>query len=246
MSTLAEIIAARKAKGQSKEEPKSAGIKAEEKELAKVDTKAIKEHAADHAAAINMLADPVKEEPAIAPAPKPMSFAEKMALKRKEQEAAKVTTITAPAKDAVLSQEKDSSPKEQAPVTTAPAQDALSSSAAPVTTPVSEGITTGEEVSVETRQAYADIKEKIDMLNDMSDTNLEGAMKELKAALMKNPAAVSLMEDSDIGQMVIALRRYTGQAIVEAQKDKRNGRKTKDKPVDLSDPAAIAAVFDEL
>jgi hypothetical protein len=171
-----------------------------------------------------------KEEVASAPSPKSLSFAEKMLLKKQQETAQAQNT----------------------PVAQAVKQ--LEEKPAPIPAKEDTGITTTEQPSTEidpvavdpvVAQAYSDIKEKIERLSLASDTDLKSAMKDLKAALMKNPAAVSLMEDTDIGQMVIALRKITGEALAEAAKEKKPGRKAKEN-VDLSDPDKVAAIFDEL
>lgn len=93
-------------------------------------------------------------------------------------------------------------------------------------------------------QAYADISQKIEALLSLSDTPLENAMKDLKKALLTNPNAVALMEDTDFGKMVIALRNLTKEAAVENLKEKVAGKKSKNK---LSlDPDAVALAFEEI
>ena len=261
MANLAELLAAKRAKEDAAKGLIDAVANEADKNPTGYAPKELKDAAQTAVNALmetKTISDPKKEEPANTAVPKPMSFAEKMALRRKEQEAQKTES-----KDSVNSGgdtiHKEEVPKEQAPVNTAPAQDALPSSAKPADIPASvdTGTSTQQqeqtqdtEVSPEARQAYADIKAKLEVLNSMSGTDLESSMKELKKALMANPAAVSLMEDSDIGQMVIALRKITGETIAEAAKEKKNGNSNgngrKTKQVDLSDAAAVAQIFDEL
>lgn len=93
-------------------------------------------------------------------------------------------------------------------------------------------------------QAYADIKPRIDALLSLSDTPLENAMKDLKKALLANPNAVALMEDTDFGKMVIGLRNMTKEAAVESLKEKISGKKSKSK-MNL-DPDAVALAFEEI
>ena len=232
MASLQEILAAKKAaaladKPTAPVEQKPADTK-EEKPVTTITME-------------KTVAEPVKEEEPAVAAPKPLTFAEKMALKkRQEEEQQKVKT----------SQE-------------APVQVASSLDVGLAATPVSEDTKTPstqlkpqtqqekievaeDKVSPQTEQAYADIKERIDLLSAMSDTDLPNAMSNLKKALMQNPAAVSLMEDMDIGKMVVALRRVTGEALAEAAKEKKPGRKAKEVQVDLTNPDVVAAVFDEL
>lgn len=92
----------------------------------------------------------------------------------------------------------------------------------------------------ETPHGVVDLRPKIAELADLSGEDLTNAMKELKAALMHNPSAVSLMLPEDIGEMVAALRRITGQAITEATKPKKE---KKAKALSLEE---MNAAFDEL
>jgi len=220
MPTMAEILAAKRAASSSLPDTKTQAIAA---------VQPVEE---------NKEAEVPKQE-----SPKPLSFAEKMALKKMEE--AKKTengTITGSGTNTIPNEV----PKASAPV---PSVSQSVEGAAPIR--VSGDTTTTSDVSnraednPEVAQAYADIKVKIERLAEASDTDLKNAMKELKAALMKNPAAVSLMEDTDIGQMVIALRKITGEALVEAAKEKKAGRKPKEQ-IDLSDASKVAAIFDEL
>lgn len=254
MPTLAEILAAKKAAQQPATTP--APTPAPPKSFEKVEVDPAVASAVQAQMDVKTVAEPVKEEPATAPAKK-LSFAEMMALKKQQNttpsaEQKPSTNTTGNGENTI----PDSSPKPVAPTaTTAPVQAATSSPAVPAPSPVSVATTTpqsettlssNEEASPEARQAYADIKEKINLLNTMSGDDLKNAMSNLKKALMANPAAVSLMEDSDIGQMVIALRKVTGETIAEASAEKKPGRKAKTKEVDLSNPDIMAQVFEEL
>lgn len=173
---------------------------------------------------------------------KPLSFAEKMALKRAQDAAAQNTSSPATATSTTATE----SPKAEAPITSpAPSAEMRESPAANI--PVSNDTTTPkQDADPETAQAYADIAARIKALNDLSDTPLENAMKELKKALMANPNAVSLMLDTDYGQMVIALRRLTKQDQIEAEADKKKGGNGRKKKVDFTNPDEVQAVFDEL
>jgi len=101
------------------------------------------------------------------------------------------------------------------------------------------------EASPVDQQAYYDIKAKINMLSDMSEANLPGAMKELKGALLKNPQACYLILPQDIGQMVIALRTMKNEAVVEATTAKEKGPKKVKASKQLT-AEEIAQAFDEL
>lgn len=85
----------------------------------------------------------------------------------------------------------------------------------------------------ETKQAYVDLKERIDNLVNLADTDLKNAMTELKKALMQNTNAVALMLPSDIGQMVIALRKMTGVELAKAE-EKKTGKKASKKEATLT------------
>ena len=182
--------------------------------------------------------EPVKEEPAIVAAPKQLSFAEKLALKR-----AAVPTASAviPAAAAIAQNTEAISPIASLAETPEAAAPAVKVDEASI-------LRTGAialDVPPEVAQAASDIKERIASLSAKVDSDLKNAMSELKKALMANPAAVSLMEDTDIGQMVIALRKITGETITEVQKD--GTKKTKKiKEVDLSDAGVVASVLEEL
>lgn len=205
-----------------------------------------------------------KEEPAVA-APKALSFKEMMELKKKQKEATESaqqspapSVVQQDAKPApILALDDTTTPKQAEPkeISTAVSTAKPELSASEIEESMRTGmldprldpnITPKEEVSTEIAQAAADIKAKINLLNEKSGEDLPNAMKELKAALMKNPAAVDLMEDTDIGKMVIALRKITGEAIADAAKEKKPGRKPKNVAVDLTDPSVVAQIFDEL
>lgn len=100
-------------------------------------------------------------------------------------------------------------------------------------------------VSMEDQQAYIDIKTKINMLSTMSDDSLKDAMTDLKKALLKNPQACYLILPHDIGEMVIALRAMKNEAVVEAATAKEKGPK-KAKASKALTASEIAAAFDEL
>lgn len=158
---------------------------------------------------------PLATEPEPAPAPtapsKPLSFAEKMALRKKEVEAAQAAPPKKEEKPA-LEIDPDTIPEDP-----------------------------------EDAQAYVDIKQRIHVLEDLFDDDLQNAMSELKAALKKNPNAVSLMLYSDVGKMVTALRRMAGIQLEAKTTGKKPGKKkTEVKAVDFSKltPEQIADAID--
>lgn len=115
--------------------------------------------------------------------------------------------------------------------------------AAPVPIPVKE--TQPIETATDAEKVYyQEIKPKIDLLSSCPDADLGNAMSVLKAALMSNPAATELMLDTDIGELVKALRRRTGEAITAAPLKEKKPKKQKQ--IDLSDPTVMASVLDEL
>jgi len=206
---LAEILAAKKAKAEQISSP--APTEAPKVETTEVET--------------------IKEE-ALAPAGKPLTFAEKMALKKQQS-----TTTPATAASVVSAASSGNMPEDKVE----------SHSTPPALSPeIAENHPPKEEADPITAQAYADIAARIQALNDLSDIPLKNAMSELKKALMANPNAVSLMLDTDYGQMVIALRRLTKQDQVEAETEKKKGTSNKKKKIDFSNPEEVQAVFDEL
>lgn len=83
-------------------------------------------------------------------------------------------------------------------------------------------------------QTYADLKARIEALEALSEDNLRGEMDTLKKALMENPDACQLMLPEDMGMLVAALRRITGQALATAAEKKAKGRTKKEKAVPLT------------
>lgn len=100
--------------------------------------------------------------------------------------------------------------------------------------------------NVSAEQAYADILPRIQALKELDSEDLENAMKELKDALMKNPSAATLMLPEDIGEMVKALRKTTGQTMVEATKAKKTGEPKAPKAKKTMTADELSAAFDEL
>lgn len=191
------------------------------------------------------------EEVAIVQPPKPLSFAEKMALKKQEQQkTAEIAIASAKAVENATAVTTVNPAKTESPTNTTGNGVVITpedhAEVIKATLPAIQQQEL-EQIPIEDQQAYADIKAKVDSLTTLEGEGLENAMSDLKKALMKNPNAVNLMQDQDIGQMVIALRKITGEAIAEAAKD---GRKTKVKAskvaVDLTDPAVVANIMDQL
>jgi hypothetical protein len=241
MPTLAEILAAKKAKQEAPvatPAPTAAPIPTSfEKVAEKLEVTSVPVNPTAHlskyedATSTGTENEVVKAE---APA-KPLTFAEKLALK-KQQEAASKASLSPTAE---LPKAVDNPVIQPAAVVKSSEEKAAPIPASVATT--TENPSTDPAVA----QAYADIEQRIQNLENASETELEGQMKALKKALMDNPAATELMLDTDIGKMVIALRRLTKEAIVEAEKEKKPGRKPKEKAMPI-DADAIAKVFAEL
>lgn len=180
---------------------------------------------------------PVKAEPAPEPAPqKPMSFAEKMALKKKQAETAASAPAPAPTPVSALAalDIEDTIVQEAPTVTLSPDQLSVIQ----------------EEEDSELAQAYSDLALTINKLKYTDDgDDLTNAMTELKKALKKNPSASMLLLDTDIGQMTLALRRYTGLAISDAKESKEKAKPGR-KPAKASNvpltPEQIAAALDDM
>lgn len=142
---------------------------------------------------------PIKAE--TAPPAKPMTFAEKMALKKKALEVSTQAPTTVEAtpeapKAIVLSKEQEE--------------------------------VLAEIEDAEMGQAYSDIALKINALSFASSGEpLGNAMADLKKALHKNPSASMMLLDTDIGQMTIALRRYTHVEMAVQTEDKEAKKATK-------------------
>ena len=188
-----------------------------------------------------------KQEEAPVQVEKPLTFAEKMALKKAATIGSSTTGSAAEKPEApnveapsVLSQTKPEGAVQSSGTVAPP-------TAASAIIPAKEdtGIEADEPPSEELAQAYADISHKIEILEALEDTDLESAMKDLKKALMANPNAVSLMHDTDYGKMVIALRRITKEAQIEAIKEKKPGAKKAQRNLILT-AEEVEAVFNEL
>ena len=96
---------------------------------------------------------------------------------------------------------------------------------------------------MEISQAAADIIPRIKELEKLTGESLEDEMKSLKQALLQNPDAAALMFPEDVGMLVIALRRITGESIAEATKEKKEGTSKKKKMMTAEE---LAAAMDDL
>lgn len=94
-------------------------------------------------------------------------------------------------------------------------------------------------------EVASEISQRIAQLNELSDADLKNEMQSLKAAILENPAATSLLMDEDVGKMVAALRRITGFAISQASKPKTRTATAKPKAKQLSAEELASALDDD-
>lgn len=175
--------------------------------------------------------DPSAEMEAKATAPvKPMTFAEKMALKKAAVEGKK-------------NEEQNGQLSIQAPK-----EEQKPAEAIKLTKEQEENLAEIEDA--EMAQAYSDIALKINFLSTTeSGEPLGNAMANLKKALHKNPSASMMLLDTDIGQMTIALRRYTHveMAVQTEDKEAKKAGKKAGKAVNVVlTPEMLALQFSDL
>ena len=139
---------------------------------------------------------------------KPMTFAEKMALKKASVE------------KATNEKQSDQQAQQTAIVEQKPVETNKLSK--------EQEENLSEIEDAEMAQAYSDIALKINSLSFASSGEpLGNAMADLKKALHKNPSASMMLLDTDIGQMTIALRRYTHVEMAAQTEDKAEKKATK-------------------
>lgn len=97
----------------------------------------------------------------------------------------------------------------------------------------------------ETEQVASEIRQKIALLADFDGESLKDEMFQLKQALMKNPAACSLLQNEDIGMAVAALRRMVGVAVASANAPKAKKASAPKASKKLT-PAELAAAMKEI
>ena len=99
---------------------------------------------------------------------------------------------------------------------------------------------------IEESSTTAEIKERIERLTTLDGFDLKQAMDGLKALILANPSACSLLLPEDVGEMVTALRRMTGNAKAELMAaPKRGGRKAA-APVKTLAPDDLDALLTDL
>lgn len=103
-------------------------------------------------------------------------------------------------------------------------------------------MSTDERILEEAQIVTADIVPRIRQLESLSDMEAENEMKLLKAALMANPEAVSLMLPTDVGLLTATLRRITKEAMIEAAS---KVKPKKEKKVDAKGIQAMLADVDD-
>lgn len=201
---------------------------------------------------------PVEEKTQAAPAPaasaeKPLTFAEKMALK-KQQAAAQEAPAPAPAPTPAVSpiaamEEKPVAAAPSAPLSFADKLRAQKEAVKAAQTVVQEKVEIDPEripADPDEAQSFVDIVTKINDLKSLMEDDLKEGMSALKAAIKKNPSAADLLLDEELGLMVVALRRMRGITITEATKEKKPGaKKPKAKEVALS-AEELEAAWSEL
>ncbi len=98
---------------------------------------------------------------------------------------------------------------------------------------------------IEESSTTAEIKERIERLTTLDGFDLKQAMDGLKALILANPSACSLLLPEDVGDMVTALRRMTGNTKAELMAaPKRGGRKAA--PAKTLNPDDLDALLTDL
>jgi len=86
--------------------------------------------------------------------------------------------------------------------------------------------------------AAEEISLRIKALIDIGEESLKDEMRELKQAIMENPAACSFLKEEDIGLLVATLRKITHVDITVASAPKTRTVKPKQKALTASELAA--------
>lgn len=196
----------------------------------------------------------VKEEPI--PVGKPLTFAEKMALKKAALGSTPVVGATSASAPVVSQTSPVAATNSVAQIKPASITDGVISTAvaqeksvlATVTSllaPVyvaeidatdferAEYIEAAEEVKL----AYRDIKGRINALSSLDDgTHLDTAMSELKKALLQNPSACLLLYEEDVGTLASSLRRLVHEDMVASIKVPKEKKEAKQKTLALQIP----------
>ena len=195
---------------------------------------------------------PAQEAPAPVPAPaasaeKPLTFAEKMALKKQQAAAQEAPAVSPIAATEEIAAEKSAA--SSGPLSFADKLRAQKEAVKAAQTVVQEKTEIDPEripADPDEAQSFVDIVTKINDLKSLMEDDLKEGMSALKAAIKKNPSAADLLLDEELGLMVVALRRMRGITITEATKEKKPGaKKPKAKEVALS-AEELEAAWSEL
>lgn len=179
----------------------------------------------------------IKPEPESVTVSKPMSFAERMAEKKRlaAQSTQAPAAVPAPTREPLVQTHLSF------PAPEAPKQISLSDE---------QTAQLREIESEELAQAYSDLALTINRLKYTEEGNdLSNAMADLKQAIRKNASAAMYLLDSDIGQMTLALRRYTHTEVTEAASEKEKakpGRKPKAASTTPLTAEQIAAALEDM
>lgn len=93
------------------------------------------------------------------------------------------------------------------------------------------------------KEIASELSQRIALLCDIDGVDLKTEMQSLKAAILENPQATSLLLDEDVGKLVSALRKITGVAISQASTPK--ARTAKPKPKALTAAELAKALEDD-
>ena len=90
----------------------------------------------------------------------------------------------------------------------------------------------------------SEISQRISQLETLMGDDLRNEMSALKQAIMENPSACALLHDTDIGKLVSALRKITGQALASATAKKPTKKEAAPKARKLTQEELNAALDD--
>lgn len=151
--------------------------------------------AAKKASLAKTINEPLPEiEETVAPASKPMTFAERMAAAKAAAPAPTTAPTTAP-------------PVVEDPTPTALPKVVISSDVIKLSNQVALASKASEVI--EEGSSTEEIKSRIDRLASLSGLDLKLAMDGLKSLILANPSACTQLLPEDVGDMVSALRKMT-------------------------------------
>lgn len=97
--------------------------------------------------------------------------------------------------------------------------------------------------NVEAVQTASEISARIQQLNALMGEDLSNEMRQLKTALLANPAACLLIKDEDVGMLVTNLRRILNISVASAAAAKEK-KPPKEKAPKLTAEQLAAALDD--